>query len=145
MPILTLQLVPEGAVVDLAIGVSVPRTSALRNANQPVPSPIQIRALIDTGASITCIEAQALQPLGLTPTGTIPIVTPSTGSTPSIRNQLDVSLTLMHPNLNFTVPAIGIVECGALSPLFQGLLGRDLLSSCLFVYDGIGGHFSLAF
>jgi hypothetical protein len=145
MPILTLPLVADGAVVDLLVGVSEPRRLALVAANQPVPAPVQIRALIDTGASVTCIEDSAIQPLGLIPTGIAQMVTPSTGAAPVACNQYDVSLLLIHPALARLFPAAPIIECKPLSPNFRALLGRDLLAHCLFVYDGQANRFSLAF
>jgi hypothetical protein len=145
MPVLTTPLVPEGPIVTLLIGVSLARAGALQAANQPVPAPVQIRALIDTGASCTCLAAGALSPLSLVPTGTTQMTTPSTGQTPVQCSQYDVSLTIAHPHLNLTIPAMPIVECQPLGGTIQGLLGRDFLSLCLFVYDGPGQRFSLAY
>src|SRR5438105_13440515 len=145
MPILNLRMSADGPLVDLAIGVSFPRERALRLANQAVPNPVQLRALIDTGASCTCIEAGALAPLGLSPTGVIPITTPSSGLSPAICSQYDVSITIVHPTVGMGFPAIPVVECQSLSSSFQALLGRDLLQHCLFVYDGHAQQFSLAF
>jgi predicted aspartyl protease len=45
--------------------------------NQPQPSPIQVRALIDTGASHTCVDPSVLRPLNLTPTGSTHVSSPS--------------------------------------------------------------------
>ena len=145
MPILTSPLAAEGAVIDLLVGVSDPRQQALLAANQPVPSPVPIRALIDPGASITCIEDSVLQPLALVPTGIVSMTTPSTGATPAFCNQYDVSLLLSHPLIAYRFSAIPVLECKALSGTFKALLGRDLLRHCLFVYDGPAGRFSLAF
>jgi hypothetical protein len=64
MPVLNSQLGPEGPVVNLLVGVSEPAVAALQAANQPVPPPVSVRALIDTGASCTCIVAGVLQPQG---------------------------------------------------------------------------------
>jgi hypothetical protein len=78
-----------------------------------VPNPVRVRGLIDTGASSTCIDSGSLQsariaspaasgasstcidsgslaPLGLTPTGTISMMTPWTGATPHVCNQYDI-------------------------------------------------------
>src|SRR5437879_3103299 len=136
MPILSLPLGPDGAVIDLSVGVSEPKRQALIRANEPVPTPIQIRALIDPGASVTCIEDSAIQPLGLVPSGAVSIATSSTGTAPVLCNQYDVSLRLMHPVLAGVFHLVPIVACKPLSPNFRALLGRDLLAHCLFVYDG---------
>jgi hypothetical protein len=102
-------------------------------------------ALVDTGASCTCIVAGVLAPLGLVATGTVPISTPSTGTTPATCNQYDVSMAIIHPALNLLFGAIPIVECQPLAGPYHGLLGRDLLRHCLLVYDGNAERFSLAF
>ena len=145
MPVLTLPLGHEGGAVDLLIGVSYPRADALRAANLPIPPPVPIRAIIDPGASATCVEAGALQSLGLVSTGTISMTTPSTGNVPVVCNQYDVSLTVVHPNVQMTLPALAIVECQPLGGTIQALIGRDFLSVCLFVYDGVAQRFSLGY
>ena len=79
MPHFTLNLDASGPVVNAGVSVSEGRRQALLAANEPVPEIQVIRALIDTGASFTSIDPAVLAALNLTPTGTIDIVTPSTG------------------------------------------------------------------
>jgi len=145
MPILTTALGSGGPIIPLLIGVSKPREAALIAAHQAVPPPVQMRALIDTGASSTCIEAGSLTSLSLAPTGTVLITTPSTGQNPIQCSQYDVSLIFVHPNLPLVFPAMPIIECQPLGGNFQALLGRDFLRYCLFVYDGQAQHFALSF
>lgn len=145
MPHLTLQISPGGPLIDLTVGVSVPRAQALRKSAQPIPSPVQLRGLIDTGASGTCIDAPALHGLGLAPTGQIPVHTPSTGTAAHVSDQYDVSLTLLHPRLNLHLGATPVIASHLSAQGIQALIGRDVLSQCLFVYDGMAGIFSLAF
>ena len=145
MPHLTLQVSPGGPLVDVAVGVSRPREAALRAIGQAIPAPIQIRALLDTGASCTCMDPIILRNLGLTPTGVGAVYTPSTGLQPHQANQYDVSLTLLHPALNFSFFSIPVLESQLAIQGIQALIGRDLLRSCLFVYDGQAGIFTLAF
>jgi hypothetical protein len=104
---------------------------------------LQIRALIDTGASSTCVVAGVLQPLGLAPTGTIPMTTPSSGPNPVICNQYDAGVFLMHPTLTLGLDAMPIIECQPLGGTIQALLGRDFLVHCLFVYDGQSQRFTI--
>lgn len=142
MPVLTSPLGPEGPVVSLLIGVSGPRATALQAAQQPVPPPVRIRALIDTGASSTCVEAGALQSLSLAPTGTTTVTTPSTGPNPMVCNQYDVGVFVVHPAITLGVVTMPIIECQPLGGGIQALLGRDFLALCLFVYDGQAQRFS---
>ena len=53
--------------------------SDLKKASQPLPPMVQVRALIDTGASHTCVDPTILHPLNLTPTGSTPVHTPREG------------------------------------------------------------------
>ena len=55
----------HGPVISAFIGVSEQRATALNAAKVPVPSAIPIRALVDTGASNTCVDPSVLKALGL--------------------------------------------------------------------------------
>ena len=145
VPHLTLSLSAGGPILDLAIGVSRPRSQALQKANQPVPNPVRIRGLIDTGASGTCVDPVCLASLGLGPTGQVQIHTPSTGSTPQLRNQYDVSIILIHPNLVLQIHEQPAIASTLQTQGIQALIGRDVLARCLFVYDGAMNLFMLAF
>ncbi|MCI0388244.1 MAG: retropepsin-like domain-containing protein [Acidobacteria bacterium] len=145
MPHLTIQLAPGGPLVDILIGVSEARRAALVKANQSVPQHVPIRALIDTGASCTCIDPGALQSLGLAPTGVTPMHTPSTGNQAHNANQYDVSLVLLHPKLRLQIGTVAVVESELAIQGIQALIGRDVLANCLFIYDGETGIFTLGF
>ncbi len=145
MPILNYTLTPDGPIVLAQIGVSRPRAQALQIAKQAVPSPVQIQMLVDTGASSTCVEAGVLASLGLPPAGQILMHSASTGGTPVAANQFDISLAIVHPTLSFQIWAMPVIECQPLSGTIQGLLGRDVLSHCMLVYQGQTNAFSLAF
>jgi hypothetical protein len=135
----------DGPILDAIISVSMPRYQALQNAGSPIPQPIQLRMLLDTGASGCCINTGMLAPLGLTPSGTIQVHTPTTGNTPVQCNQFDVSLVIAHPVNPFFMPIMPITECRPLMGNIQGLIGRDVLSRCMLVYYGQMQGFSLAF
>ena len=146
MPLLTLPLGVDGAIVPVLFHFSGPRLQLLRAANQPFPMAFTGRGLIDTGASGSAIDSSVVQSLGLLPTGTINILTPSTGSVPHVCNQYDVSLTLlMAPQPHVVSMIIPVLECQLLSQGIHALIGRDVLSSGMFVYNGKANTISLAF
>lgn len=149
MPHFTLQLSPSGPLVDAFVSVSQARAAALMAENPPqtVATPRQIRALIDTGASNTCVDPSVLTALGLTPTGTVSVVTPTTGATPVECKQYDVGLVIPAPNgAPFVVGTIAVTEHEFLNAQgFHALIGRDILSRCLFGYNGALGLFTLAY
>ena len=149
MPYFTRQVAQNGSLMVVAfIGVSQPRLIALQAAKQPVPKPVQVQAMIDTGASCVSVDPTVLQQLSLTPTGTTSVFTPSTGAQPATLNQYDIGLmipsTANHPALiHATIP---VIECELLAAQgFHVLIGRDVLSRCLLTYDGQSGLFSLAY
>lgn len=86
-----------------------------------------------------------LQNLGLTPTGTTPILTPSTGGQPVDAAQYDVSLFLFHQKATMRLGTVAVIESELEVQGFQVLVGRDVLENCLLVYDGQTGIFTLAF
>lgn len=107
-----------------------------------------LRALIDTGASCTCVDPAKIAPLGLTPTGNIPILTPSTGSTPHFANQYDVALVIGGPTASsapHVVDTVAITESHLAIQGIDALIGRDILKDCLLTYNGSTGLYTLAF
>lgn len=83
----------QGApIINLGIGVSAARAQALVAAHQPIPPMQTVQGLIDTGASGTCVDPLVLAALQLDPTGSIPMLTPSTGNTPVDTDTYDVSV-----------------------------------------------------
>lgn len=73
------------------------------------------------------------------------MLTPSTGSQPAQANMYDVSIVLVHPRLSMTVSNLAVVESHLAIHGNHALIGRDVLASCLFTYDGQSGLFTLAF
>lgn len=146
MPHFTLQIGPGGPLLTAFVGVSHPRAAALQAANQPIPQPVQISALVDTGASCTCIDPSVLQQLKLTPTGSVSINTPTTGNTPHATQAYDVALIIPAPKgTPLVLKAIQVVECDLDAQGFQALIGRDILSECVLAYNGDMGFFTVAF
>jgi predicted aspartyl protease len=127
------------------VGVSQPRQKALESAGQSVPAPVLIQGLIDTGASGTAIDPSIIQGLGLQQTGSMPIHTPSTGSVPHQVSTYDVCITIPFAGVTFTLGALQVFESSLSVQGIQALIGRDVLSNCLFVYDGRANIFSIAF
>jgi hypothetical protein len=134
-------------IVDLILGVSEARLNALQAAGLPWPTPRSIRGLVDTGASHTCVDPAVLTALQLSPTGSVPVLTPSTGSIPIDADTYDVSLII--PNLgqaglimkNMQVTATDLLAAQG----FHALVGRDVLSHCILICNGSQSTFSIAY
>jgi len=150
VPYITLQVTAQGLACDIFIGVSEARRAALTAAGRSVPGPQILRALIDTGASCTCVDPIKIKPLGLTPTGAaLPMNTASTDTTPVDADQYDVSLVI-PPLVPQDPPLIRQTIPVAEMPLFaaigvHALIGRDVLAGCLLIYDGKNEFFQLAY
>jgi hypothetical protein len=145
----TLQLDPaNGPVLTVVVGVSVPRADALVAAGQPIPPGVTIRALIDTGASGTCVDPSALEKLSLTPTGPVSVHTPSTGGAGHIVEQYDVSLIVPGAGAHhvpLAIPAVPVMSAALSLQGIDALVGRDVLRDCILIYHGSLGQFTLAF
>jgi hypothetical protein len=146
MPILTFALSPDGLAVQVLLGLSRANAQALRAAGQAIPQPVQLRALIDTGADLTSVVDAAVGPLGLLPLGPFAV---NTANGLTIVNRYAVSLTLLAPPgrppqhlTRQNMPVIGMAN----APIgFDAIVGMDLLRDCLLVVDGPAGQFTLAF
>ena len=146
MPHLSLRLSPSGPLIDFYVAVSVPLSDALKKAGQPVPPPIMVRGLIDTGASCTSIDPAILKQLGITAKSQVPVHTPSTKSgQPHMANQYDICIILPHQKMSWQFNAVPILESELSHQGIQALIGRDILANCLFTYDGAAQIFCLAF
>jgi hypothetical protein len=150
LPHFTLQITsPGGPILNGFIGVSLARRNALIALGQPIPNAVQIRGLVDTGASGTCVDPAVLTSLGLSPTGSVMVNTPSTGSQPHTADQYDISLIIpgaLPTHAPLTVQNLPVM-CAQLLPSqgFHALIGRDILSLCWFGYNGTTGLFTLAY
>lgn len=146
MPHFSLQILPAGPMADAYVGVSQPRAQALQQAGQAVPGPQQVRVLIDTGASGCCVDPVVLTALGLTPTGQIPVNSATSGATPVMCDQYDVGLIIPPPTGPFVAPTIPVTAHQLLlAQGFHALIGRDVLSRCVLVYNGAISLFTLAY
>ena len=148
MPHFTLTLSAAGPLVDAFVIVSEARRQALLAAHQQVPPPIAIRALLDTGASHTCIDPSVLTSLALTPTGSVLCNTPSSGNQPHQADQYDIGLIIPGPKGGVPLirPTLPVME----SHLFQqqgfhSLIGRDVLAGCVLTFNGTAAFFILAY
>lgn len=128
--------------------VSQGRAAALHSAGKPAPQPVKATALVDTGASCTCVDPAVVSALGLQPTGSSQVVTPTTGTTPHNASVYDVGLFITGAQgstpLHFST--IPVVTASLLAPQgFHALIGRDILGKCLVTYNGTAGFFTFAY
>ncbi len=145
MPVLNLPLGADGAVVDVIVGPGQNLVRWLRAAGSPLPQSVQLRALVDTGAAGCSVEPGIIAQLGLPRSGigliNAPALTGFAGTT-----QHDASLAILNPS----APPLVFHDLSVLSlalgvPMYQVLIGRDVLDHCRLVYDGIARTFELTY
>lgn len=131
----------SGPTIPVAIGITAAHAAVLERQGQTPPPAITGRALIDTGASLCMVDESVIGRLGIPAYGYQKIAG-ATGS--STLATYPASLAFPGtpiPNITFT-DFVG-------SPLAQlgilVLIGRNVLTSFVLVYNGPGGHVSLSF
>jgi predicted aspartyl protease len=119
---------------------------AMTRAGLVIPRPILTTALVDTGASATCLDPSIIEQLHIPPSGSTAILTPSTGSTPHIALQYDVGIGVLLDNGTIhQVESVGVIEASLAHEGHFGLIGRDILSQGLLIYNGPAGTLTLSF
>jgi hypothetical protein len=135
-----------GPIIDIFLTASSLRLDALKAAGTPAPAPLLVKALVDTGASHTSFDTSIVGQLGLTPTGIVSVITPSTGAVPVDMFSYDLGFHVPFPTGQFWSKALWIATAADLNHQgFSVLLGRDLLAEGMLLYDGKHGTFTLSF
>ena len=129
----------RGPVIQVTVTIEQNAGKGLLAQGKSLPTPKPGLALIDTGATGTCIDEQAAQELGLPVIDVVKMTSATHADQEAKVYPIQISIP---PSLVFNVPrAIG----AALAP--QGLLiliGRDLLSVCNLFYNGPLGQITLS-
>jgi hypothetical protein len=145
MPHLTFASSKDGLPLTVMIGLNGTTTAALVNQGQPIPPPLLVRAILDTGTDITCVVPQILHHFGL-----IPLVQKSTFtvSGPVSVKLFEVSLSIPKAG-GLTGPLLVLDQLVVMElphplPNLEALIGNDVLSQCLLIVDGPRGDFTLS-
>ena len=113
---------------------------ALDNQGQPIPDRIPTKALLDTGASASCVQQGLPGQLGINPIGVQLINTASHQAVP----MPEYALSFRFPNGE--VGDFTVTESGGLAAQGLGcLIGRDVLAFAVLVYVGPRQEFTLCF
>lgn len=107
--------------------------------NIPIPNCIRGDALVDTGASITCVDLLLIKSLGLQPISSGQVLTPQ-GS--AIQGIYPVKIVFAGTSIAFNLNAVMGSDLSGQN--IVALIGRDILSYCVIVYNGAFGNFSLS-
>ena len=135
-----------GAFLPIEIHVPPQIADAMAKAGQAVPKSVSGIGLIDTGATLTCIQEDILVSLGLNPIGQ---VNAGTANGPAQRNVYPARI--VFPTKGWTLDlaqAVGVNLTGQEIPTdppqpMIALLGRNLLERGVFIYNGIVGLWTI--
>ena len=136
-PGVALQL--RGPIVQVNVTIEESAGKGLLAQGKSLPTPKSGYALIDTGATLTCIDEQAAKDLGL-PVIDVAKMTSATHKDQECNVypvQIDVLpiLTLNSPRtMGAALEAQGLLI----------LIGRDVLANCNLFYNGLMGQFTLS-
>jgi hypothetical protein len=148
MPVLSGTLQAEGALVEVLLGWSDAAVQAQRLALRPVPPSVQVQALVDTGAEVSCADPSLIRMLGL-PLHSVTLANLPAAGGVTWSMQYEANLTIEHPagqaSLNLLMRNMLVVEVPLRSLGYQVLVGRDVLALCDFLYSGRAGTFTLTY
>lgn len=147
MPLVTRELGPEGALVDVSIDVHTARRRQLEKHGFSVPASVSIKAQLDTGAHRSGIYRNVFPALGLS--GEIDyenVRTSSTQDEPHVADVYVCNLTIHGAEGERTFQTLRV-----LAHVFgpdeeaRAVIGRDVLAQCLLTWDGPSRRFTLCF
>jgi predicted aspartyl protease len=137
-PALILQ--QRGPVVQVAVTLQESMVTALTQQGRLTPQPVAGLALLDTGASNTCIDDAEAQKMGLPIIDVGSMSSASHAKTPS--NIYPIQIEVTGFPIRFQSPrtmGAALNEQGLLL-----LIGRDLLRHCTLFYNGSVGQITLS-
>ena len=137
-----------GAYFPVEVHVPAPIASALTKQGASVPTPVSGVGLIDTGATLTCVEETILSStLQLNPIG---VVNSGTASGPVQQNVYPGRI--VFPGEGWTLDIARVVGVNLAGQVVREsvpkpiivLLGRNFLERCVFIYNGTMGTWTLS-
>ena len=131
----------NGAILDIHITPELPKKITSAYSFTPV------QALVDTGASESCIDLKLAADLNLVSRGERRSF--AGNGQDNVHQTYEISLLIEGNESNKLFPCLpsGIdlkaLKTDGIAICF--IIGRDILSKCIFTYDGINGTFSIQF
>lgn len=136
-----------GAYFPIEVHVPPQIAETMVASGQTVPNCVTGIGLIDTGATLTCIHEDILISLGLNAIG---IINSGTANGPVPCNLYPARIVFPTKGWTFDIgQTMGVNLSGQTIPTdppqtIIALLGRTFLEHCLFIYNGLGGFWTMA-
>ena len=135
-----LALIRQGPVVQVSFGLAQSLATELTQHGLTLPNPTSGYALIDTGASATCIDDQLAQQMRLPAIDVVQMTSASHAATPA--NVYPIQMEIIGTPIRVEISrAMGANLSGQ---KLVALIGRDFLSHCTLFYNGFTGQITLA-
>lgn len=140
-----------GPLLQVEVSVASALAQHLASQGQPLPAPVSGWALVDTGATSTCVHETVIAGLGANPIG---VATTGTAHGPVQRALYAARLNFPAEGFNLEFSSVIGVDLAGQSPPetkeagrlpLIALVGRDILMGCVFTYNGPGGFFTLSY
>jgi hypothetical protein len=145
MPQLTLPIAKGDLALTALVNVGTQTAHQLLAAGQSLPPGVWLTAVIDTGASLSCVSRQVLRQLGLQPIGQ---GTSQTALGAMSADIYRVSLSLLASPTSIgsmlTFGDMNVLEL-ATSGGPDALIGMDILLTCKLLLDGPARRFTIDF
>ncbi len=138
MPRLDATIGPDGPIIEVRIWLVPADAADMAAAGLPVPQPISVRGLVDTGAEVTAIQHSLVEWMGISTLHFVEARSSVLGFDSRVAPVHQVQMTFgslgaSDPPKWRTINALGV---SVVSPGATVLIGRDLLATCRFTYDG---------
>jgi predicted aspartyl protease len=130
----------RGPIVQVTVGLMSAMAQQLTQQGTPIPGLVTGLALIDTGASMTCIDAAAASKIGAPVIDRVHMHSASHAATQA--NVYPVHFEILGAGIHIDAP-----RCVGAALASQGLvmlIGRDMLANCTLFYNGPSGSFTLS-
>lgn len=135
-----LGILQSGPVINIEISVPQSLAEELTRANIPIPRPIVGLALIDTGASSSCVDNSTITSLGIKSIGVVDTMTPA-----GPKQQYRYPAHFFFPAAKINVDFGSITGADLKDQPIMALIGRDILSNFIFVYNGTLGMYTIGY
>ncbi len=131
-----------GPLIQVDIGLPSQLRNILEKEKKKIPKPIRTNALIDTGASKSCISSRIANEFKFNP---VDIVTMQTAGNPHQTNAYYIFVDLIN---TFGQPILfdplKVLEAPLIGQNIGFLVGRDILQRMTFIYTGFTNTILLA-
>jgi predicted aspartyl protease len=130
----------RGPCVQVSISPQENVAQALIQQGGQIPSPVTGAALIDTGASVTFIDAEAAHQVGLPVIDVVSMASATHAG--GDRNVYPIQIEIVGTPIRFQAPRA--IEAELAGQGLVLLIGRDALQFCTLFYNGPAGELTLS-